>query len=293
MLNRANAGARFMLDEMVVHTVQRYAGVGYTDRFETAPGGLRSESTGRVHPPHSLEAEHVVALGVATPEAGETLLFAVHSRVDDSRGTWVVARDASLPREAARLADRLAATNPKRTWTSWRPFGSAVPYEFVLEGMMVGVIGASIVAVWFLLVDFLTRDSLFTPSLVGDFLFGPDTDAHALPVDLERISAVIVLHGLAFIAIGIAAAWFVSRFVEHPTRLGLFVALFALLEGFFVIVSEVAMPGAARQIGHAWILAANALAAGGMALYLRRSRHVRPRPVQSAPPSSWPGVPNA
>ena len=278
---------------MVVHTVQRYAGVGYIDRFETAPGGLRSESTGRVHPPQSLEAEHVVALGVATPEAGETLLFAVHSRLDDSRGTWVVARDASLPRDAARLAERLAGEDPRRTWTRWRPFGSARPYEFVLEGLMVGVIGASIVALWFLLVDFLARDALFTPSLVGDALFGPDTDAHALPIDLERVSAVIVLHGLAFGALGVAAAWFVSRYVEHPRMLGLFVALFALLEGFFVIVSELAMPGAARQIGHVWIAVANALAAGGMAFYLRRSRHVRPRPVQSAPPSSWPRVPNA
>ena len=88
---------------MVTHTVQRYAGVGYTDRFETAPGGLRSESTGKLHPPQALEAEHVLALGVPTPEAGETLLFALHSRLDDSRGTWVVARDANLPREAARL----------------------------------------------------------------------------------------------------------------------------------------------------------------------------------------------
>jgi hypothetical protein len=282
-----------MLDEMVVHTVQRYAGVGYTDRFETAHGGLRSESTGRIHPPQSLDAEHVVALGEPTPETGETLLFAVHSRLDDSRGTWVVARDASLPRDAARLVDRLAGANPARTWTTWRPFGSAVPYEFVLEGMMVGVIGALIVGVWLLLVDAALRDAFFTPSLVGDFLFGPTTDHHALPIDLERASAVIALHGFAFVLLGIAAAWFVSRFVAHPTFLGLFIALVALLEGFFVLVSELAMPGAAAQIGHVWILTANALAAAGMALYLRRSRHVRPRPVQSAPPSSWPGVRSA
>jgi hypothetical protein len=282
-----------MLDETVAHTRQRYAGVGYTDHFETANGGLRSESTGRVHPPHALEAEHVVALGVPTPEAGETLLFAVHSRLDDSRATWVVARDANLPSEAARLADRLAGADPERTWTRWRPFGSALPYEFVLDGMMVGVIGALIVGVWLLLVDFLTRETFFTPSLVGDLLFGPDTDAHALPIDLERASAVIAIHGFAFVVLGIGAAWLVSRFVEHPTRLGLFVALFALLEGFFLLVTSLALPGAAQEIGHVRILAANALAAAGMTLYLRRSRHVRPRPVQSAPPSSWPGVPNA
>lgn len=281
-----------MLDEMVSHTVQRYAGVGYTDRFETAPGGLRSEKTGRTHSSESLEAEHVVALGVPTPEAGETLLFALHSRLDDSRGTWVVARDANLPREAARLADRLAGADPKRTWTRWRPFGSALPGEFVLEGMMAGVIGASIVALWFLLVDVAFREALFTPSLVGDFLFGPDADPHALPIDLERVSAVIVLHGLAFMALGVASAWFVSRFVKHPKTLGLFLALFALLEGFFVAGSALAMPGAASEIGHGWIAAANALSAIGMALYLRRSRHVRPRPVQAAPPSSWPRVPN-
>jgi hypothetical protein len=129
------------LDEMVIASIRRYEGIGYTERFDTAPGGLRSEQTGVVHRADALVAEHVVALGSASPDCGPTLLFALRSRVDGSRGTWAVCRDAGLPREAQCLIARLASTDPQHTWTRRVPLGGAAVGEFVLEGAMVGVIG--------------------------------------------------------------------------------------------------------------------------------------------------------
>ncbi len=109
--------------------------------------------------------------------------------------------------------------------------------------MMVGVIGASAVALVFLLVDALQGEPLFTPSLIADRLLGRDGDAHALPIDLARISATVVLHG----------------------------ALFVALESGFLLASAFVIPGTASAIGQLEIVAANALPALAMALYLRRS----------------------
>jgi hypothetical protein len=268
-----------MLDEMVIATIHRYEGVGYTERFDSAPGGLRSEQTGVIHPAAALVAEQVVALGSPSPDCGPTLLFALRSRKDGARGTWVVCRDAGLPREAQRLVARLAGADPARTWTRRVPLGGAGAGEFVLEGMMVGLIGASVVALWFLLVDVVLREPLFTASLVADRLFGPDTDSHALTIDLARVSAVAALHGGLFVLLGMAAAWLVSRYTVWPSLPVLLVALFAALEGVCLLGSEVVVPGVAGEIGHAPIAAANALAAFAMALYLRRSE---PRPAHPA-----------
>ena len=135
-----------MLDEMVIASIHRYETIGYRERFETAPGGLRSEQTGVIHRADALVADHVVALGSLAPDCGPMLLFAIRSRSDGARGTWVVYRDAGLPRDAQRLVQRLASADPERTWTRWVPLGGAAPGEFVLEGMMVGLIGACLVA---------------------------------------------------------------------------------------------------------------------------------------------------
>jgi hypothetical protein len=264
------------LDEMVTDSVHRYEGIGFTERFVTVPGGLRSEQTGRFHPADALVAEYVVALGASPADAGPMLLFALRSRLDGARGTWVVSRNAGLPSDAQRLVTRLAARDPERTWTRRVPLGGAGAGEFVLEGMMAGVIGASAVALFFLLVDGLQGEALFTPSLIADRLFGRDFDAHALPIDLARIAGTIALHGALFVLFGMAASFLVSRYVRRPVLPALFAAFFVALEAGFLFASAFVMPGAASEIGQLEILAANALAALAMALYLRRSA---PRPA--------------
>ena len=258
-----------MLDEMVIDSIRRFESIGYTERFETAQGGLRSQQTGVLHPADGLEAEHVVALGRASPATGDALLFALRSRVDGAKGTWVVARDAGLPRDAERLVQRLAGANPKRTWTSRLPLGPARAGDHVLDGLQVGVGGASLLALWFLLVDSWLREPLFTPSLVGNRLFGRGVDAHELTIDLGSVALVVVLHGLLFALFGIATAWFVGRHVERPRFPGLFLGVFVALEAGFVLGSELLIPGAASTIGHGFILVGNAVAAAGMAFYLR------------------------
>jgi len=258
-----------MLNEYVIDSVRRYEGIGYTERFDTTATGLRSQQTGQVYPADSFEADHVVALGEPADGVGPMLLFALHSRQDDVRGIWVVPRDASLPREARRLVQRLLERDAEHASTRRLPLGAPRAADHVLDGAMVGVIGASAVALWFLVVDTVLREPLFTPSLVGRTLFGRGAETSELPIDLLSLATFSVLHGLMFIAFGIAVAWFVARHVSRPRYPTLFLGVFVLLEAGVLIGSELFLPEVARAVGHGAILVGNALAAASMAVYLR------------------------
>lgn len=258
-----------MLSEFVIESVRRYEAIGYTEHFDTTPEGLRSQQTGTLYPADAFEADHVVALGAPSAETGQILLFALRVRGADLRGTWVVTRDAKLPREARRLVQRLLNADRKRVWTRRLPLGPPRAGDHVLDGLMVGVIGASAVALWFLLVDSLVREPLFTPSLLGNRLFGRGGEAHELGIDLASVSLFVVLHGVLFVLFGIATAWFVARHVSRPSLPTLFLGLFLALESGVFVASEFFIPDVQRVIGHGAIVAGNALAAAFMAVYLR------------------------
>src|SRR5687767_7080422 len=76
----------------------------------------------------------------------------------------------------------------------------------LLEGATAGVIGAVMVAVWFLAYDLLRDTPLRTPSLLGAALF--DGWSHAAPVETSTrlVIKYTIVHGLAFIVFGCALA---------------------------------------------------------------------------------------
>jgi hypothetical protein len=258
-----------MLNEYVIESVRRFEAIGYTERFDCTAAGMRSQQTGVLYPMDAFEVEHVVALGAPTSDTGQILLFALRSRGAGVRGTWVVTRDADLPREARRLVQRLASADPRRTWTRRLPLGPPRAADHVLDGLMAGVIGASTVALWFLLVDGVLREPLFTPSLVGNRLLGSGLEPHELAIDLASVSLFAVIHGVLFMLFGVAAAWFVARHVSRPRFPALCLGLFVPLQLGFYAGTELLIADVARVIGHWAILGGNVLAAAGMAVYLR------------------------
>jgi hypothetical protein len=78
--------------------------------------------------------------------------------------------------------------------------------NFLLEGAVAGIIGAGMVAVWFLAYDLMRDTPLRTPSLLGAALF--DGGSHVAPVETSTRLVVqySVVHGLAFILFGCALA---------------------------------------------------------------------------------------
>jgi len=141
--------------------------------------------------------------------------------------------------------------------------------EIVGDGVAAGLIGASAVALWFLVIDAVLREPLFTPSLVASALLKGMPAAPGHTIDLTMVAAFTAIHSLAFIVFGVVAAWLVDQFEHTPALPLISIFVFFALEGGFLTATKLLVPDVAQVIGHGFIVAGNVFAAVGMGLYLR------------------------
>jgi len=137
----------------------------------------------------------------------------------------------------------------------------------IREGIAAGLVGAAVVAVWFLIYDTLRGTPLRTPALLGSALFESFRDPKLLQIRLDVVLGYTVLHFAAFAAFGIIAAALIMAAEREPRiLLGLFI-LFWCSELFFlgfVSALDEALVGALLW----WNIAiANLLAAAAMLTY--------------------------
>ena len=75
-----------------------------------------------------------------------------------------------------------------------------------LEGIRAGLVGASVIALWFLLVDTFAGRPLYTPTVLGAALFhggaGIENESAVTP-SLELVAGFTWVHYLVFMLIGI------------------------------------------------------------------------------------------
>ncbi len=139
--------------------------------------------------------------------------------------------------------------------------------RLIREGVVAGVIGAALVALWFFLVDALQGQPLRTPALLGAAVFQGLRDPHALRITLEAVLGYTVLHGLAFVAFGILCAVLIVAAEREPPLLLAFIALFACFSVFFLGLLWVLAKWLLGALPWWAIFVANLLAAGGMLGY--------------------------
>src|SRR5262249_2839675 len=143
---------------------------------------------------------------------------------------------------------------------------------FLRQGALAGIFGASLLAFWFLYLDLLRGEALFTPTLLATALFRGQGAAGPQPF-LESIWLTLLftmVHGLVFVVVGVAAAAFLERFALFRTRALLILLIFGVLcLGFFVVAANVAAIGP-RGIAVRDALIGNAIAAFAMGAYLAR-----------------------
>ena len=154
------------------------------------------------------------------------------------------------------------------------------------EGIVAGLIGAAVVAIWFFVFDLLRGHPFLTPTLLGSFVFfGVSTPAGLAPA-VGPILGYTVLHGLAFVAFGIVAATMMAMSEREPSLFVAFVILFAAFEVcFFGVLSIV---GPAMQAALVWwaVLVGNLLASIAMLWFFFRAHRALPRSLVG----SWGGV---
>jgi len=145
------------------------------------------------------------------------------------------------------------------------------------EGIVAGLIGASVVAMWFLLLDVARGRPLFTPGLLGAAVFQGLTDPSTLRITTGPVLGYTILHGLAFIAFGVVAASIMAVSEREPALFVGFVILFACFEVFFFGV--VGALGRSMLGALVWwaILVGNLLASVAMLWYLVRAHRALPR----------------
>jgi len=139
--------------------------------------------------------------------------------------------------------------------------------EVAGDGIYAGLIGASAVALWFLVVDSWVREPFFTPSLVANVLLhGAQADTNA-PISLPLVAAYSAFHALAFIAYGILASWVIDQFKETPDYPVIAIGLFVTLEGGFIAAMKLFYPEVPAVIGHGFIVVGNVVGAASMAVW--------------------------
>jgi hypothetical protein len=154
------------------------------------------------------------------------------------------------------------------------------------EGIVAGLIGAAVVALWFLLFDVARGHPLLTPSLLGAAVFQGVNNPIGLQVSLGNVLGYTLLHGLAFVAFGVVAASVMAVSEREPALFVAFVILFACFEVFFFAV--VGALGKSMLGALVWwaILIGNLLASVAMLWHLFRAHRALPGTLVG----SWSGV---
>lgn len=139
--------------------------------------------------------------------------------------------------------------------------------RYLRDGLIAGLIGAALVAVWFLIYDAARGRPFRTPALLGAATFQGVTDPAAVPTAAHLVVQYTVLHGVVFALIGVLIAYLIVSAQREPSRvLILFIALMCFEVFFLAVMTWLAHP-VLDELAWWAILAANGLAAGGMLLY--------------------------
>lgn len=138
------------------------------------------------------------------------------------------------------------------------------------------MIGASVVALFFLGVDLMRGTPMLTPSILGEVFVLRRPEAVVSSVDMTAVAAFTVAHLIAFTIFGLLLTALVRRSeVSSLARYGMiavFVTFVLFFYGLLAIASE-----ATRGMFPAWsVLTANVLSVVAMLTYLwRRSPALR------------------
>ena len=142
-----------------------------------------------------------------------------------------------------------------------------------LEGIRAGLVGASVIAVWFLLVDTFAGRPFYTPTVLGAALFhggaGIENESAVTP-SLELVAGFTWVHDLVFMLIGIGAARLMALAERNPSFGFGIVLFFAVFEFGFLLASMIFAEGVLQRLAWPAVVVGNLLAAVGMGLVLWR-----------------------
>jgi hypothetical protein len=142
-------------------------------------------------------------------------------------------------------------------------------HSSIREGLIAGFLGATTVAIWFLIVDVIAGHALYTPDLLGRGLISILGKPPAMPDTMFiRIFAYTLFHYAAFVLVGVIVAWLVHQSARTPAVLAGLLLMFVIFElGAYMLTG---LFTESQFGGMAWyqIFIANLLATAVMGWYI-------------------------
>lgn len=149
------------------------------------------------------------------------------------------------------------------------------------QGTVAGIIGAFVVAVWFLIVDAASGQVFRTPAVLGAAIFQGIFNPARVDITTPLVAGYTALHFFAFIAFGIVTAILLRAADREPVFTIAAMLLLALFEVIFVGALAVFDRGALQLLGFWTILAGNLFAIVAMLFYFsRQHREWVPRLIE-------------
>jgi hypothetical protein len=141
-------------------------------------------------------------------------------------------------------------------------------HQTVKEGLYAGVLGAVAVALWFLLIDAVRGQLLFTPAALGSALFLGARGVAEVQITFAMVLGYTMLHVAAFIAAGFLASALASAAEREPPVLLGAALLFFVLEVMFLGLLAIVASWLLDALNWWSVVAANVIAAAVMGAYL-------------------------
>jgi len=146
-------------------------------------------------------------------------------------------------------------------------------HSSIREGIITGALGATVIAVWFLIVDAVSGRPLYTPDLLGRGLISILGKPPAMPdTMLTHVIGYTLFHYVAFALVGIVVAWVVHKSAATPAVLAGLLVVFVMVEAGAYMVAGLFTESAFGTLAWYQILIANLLAVSLMGWFMW-SRH--------------------
>jgi len=167
-----------------------------------------------------------------------------------------------------------------------RPLGLAAlkGYPLLAQGVVTGLVGAAVVALWFLALDVAAGQLLRTPAALGAALLFGASNVAAIQVNLGIVAAYTAVHVAAFVVAGTVFVAVAEQIERAPVLIVLIAMAMIVLEAVVVAMLALGAQWVLGTLGIWSVLVANVLAVSAMGWYvwathplLRRRLH---EPVQ-------------
>jgi hypothetical protein len=139
------------------------------------------------------------------------------------------------------------------------------PKQIVTAGILSGLVGGTVLAAWFLIIDTIEGQPFYTPAFLSSILARADATDRSIAL----MSMYTVIHYAAYCGVGVGCAWLLSKFRSCPWILFGLVVGFVLFDLVFYLGVVITGVDIVDELGWRQVLSGNLLAGVALMGFLR------------------------